>query len=86
MTYFVHNRERTETMLDELLNVGLETVLKFLGLVARAKLHDNTSHIFSDMLELSRGLLAVSDLGTLVNGVEKLRVEGLDTSTRAGAS
>ena len=44
----VGNRESTETTLSELLDIGLETILDLVGLVARAKLDDDTGHTLGD--------------------------------------
>ena len=70
--------------MSELLDIGLETILDLVGLVARAKLDDDTGHTLGDARELAGGLLAVGDLSTLVDGVEGLKVKELDTSTSAG--
>ena len=71
----VRNRGGTETTLSELLNVGLETILDLGSFVARAELENDTGHALGDALELARGLLAVSGLDTLVDGLEGLEVE-----------
>ena len=73
-----------ETARSELLNISLESVLDLVGLVARAKLDDDAGHTLGDALELSSGLLTVGTLGTLVDGVERLEVEDLDTSVGRG--
>ena len=76
--------EGTETTHSEFLNVSLEPVLDLLGLVAAAKFDDDAGHALGDTLELSGGLLTVGNLGTLVDGVEWLEVEDLDTSVGFG--
>ncbi len=83
--FLVGNSESTKTTGGVLLDVLLKLVLDFLGLVARAEFDDDTSHTLSDTLELASGLLAVGDLGTLVDGVKRLEVEELDSSTGASS-
>jgi len=78
------HRESMNTTHSEFLNINLEPILDLLGLVAAAKLDDDTSHALCDMLELSGGLLTVGDLGMLVNGVGWLEVEDLDTGVDFG--
>jgi hypothetical protein len=75
---FVSHGESTETTAGKLLDVGLELVLEFRGLVAGAELDDDTSHTLGGARELAIGRVAVGDLGTLVNGVEGLEVEELN--------
>lgn len=81
---FVGNGEGTETTSSVLLNISLETVLDFVGLVACAEFDDDTGHALGDTLELAGGVLAVGDLGTLVDGVEWLEIEESDSSTGLG--
>lgn len=75
----VRDGQSTETTGSEFLDVLLELVLLLLGLVAGTELDDDTGHTLGDTLQLAGGLLAVGDLGTLVDGVEGLEVEELDT-------
>lgn len=75
--------ESTKTTLSVLLDIGLEAGLDFVCLVARAKFDNDTGHTLGNPLELSRGLLAVCDLGTFVDRVEWLEVEKFDTGTGA---
>ena len=74
----------TETTHSEFLNVGLEPVLDLIGLVAGANFDDDAGHTLGDALELAGGFLTVGTLGTLVNGIEWLEVEDLDTGMGLG--
>jgi hypothetical protein len=78
----VSDGKGTKTTHGELLDVGLDTVLEPLGLVAGARLDDNTGHTLGEMLRLAGSLLEVSSLGTLVDGLAGLEVEELDAGTR----
>ena len=74
----------TETTHGEFLNVSLEPVLDFIGLVARAKLDDDASHTLGDAHELSGGLFTVGTFGAFVDGIKWLEVEDLDTGMGLG--
>ena len=78
------NGQGTETAHGEFLNVSLEPVLNFVGLVARAKLDDDAGHTLGYALELASRLFAVGTLSALVDGVKRLEVEDLDTSMSLG--
>lgn len=80
----VSDGQSTETTSGVVLDIGFEPVLDLFGLVAAAKLNNDTGHALGDTLELASGLLTVGDLRTLVDGVEWLEVEELDTGAGAG--
>lgn len=69
----------SETSSSELFDVVLELVLDLGGLVSGAEFDDDTGHTLGGSLELASGFLSVGDLGSLVNRVEGLEVEELDT-------
>ena len=84
LNFLKSDSEGTKTTHSEFFNISLESVLDFLGLVAAAKLNDNTGHTLGDTLELAGGLLTVGNLGTLIDGVKWLEVENLDASVGLG--
>jgi hypothetical protein len=79
----IRNGKSTKTTRGILLNISLKLVLEFFGLVARAEFDDDTGHALGDTLQFAGRLLAIGDLGTLVDGVEWLEIEELDASTSA---
>jgi len=78
----VSDSESTETTTGKLLNIVLKLVLELVGLVAGTEFDNDTSHTLGGTLEpASVTLVGVSDFGTLVDRVERLEVEELDTLT-----
>lgn len=63
---------------------GLETVLELLSFFTGAESDNETGHTIGNTLELASCLLAIGELGTLVDGFEGLEVEEYDSSTRVG--
>lgn len=84
VTLLVRNGEGTETKVSVLLDVVLKTGLELLSLVVGADFDEDTDRTLDDTLELASGLLAVGDLGTLVDGFKGFEVEESDSSTGAG--
>ena len=70
----------TKSTSGEFLNVGFELVLNFLGLVVGTKFNDDASHTLGNLLDFTCGLFTVCDLRMLVNRVERLEAQELDTS------
>lgn len=73
--------ESSETSSGKLFNVLLELVLHLRGLVPGADVDDDTGHSLGDSLDGAGRLLDVGRLGSLVNGVEGLEVDELDTGS-----
>ena len=81
----VSDSESSETSSGELLDIGLELVLKLVGLVSGNEVDDDTGHTLGGSLELaSVTLVNVGDLSSLVDGVEGLEVDELDTLSSLG--
>jgi len=75
----VGDSKSSETSSGKLLDVGFELVLKLGGLVSGAQIDDDTSHTLGGSLEPVVSLVEVGDLSSLVDRVERLEVEELDT-------
>ena len=74
----------TEATHGEFLDVSLEPILDFLGLVAAAELNDDAGHTLGDTLEATGRLLTVSTFGTLVDGIEGFEIKDLDALVGLG--
>ena len=82
--FFESNGQSTETTGGEFFNVSLKPVLDVFGLVASAKLDDDSGHTLCDALESTRRFLAVGTFSTFVDGVEGLELENLDPGMSLG--
>jgi hypothetical protein len=76
--------EGSETSSGKLFDVVLELVLDLGSLVSGAEFDDDTGHTLGGTLELAGRLLEVGDLGPLVDGVEGLEVQELDSLSGEG--
>lgn len=74
LEFLVGDSESAKTTSGVLLDILLE-------LVAAAQFDDDSGHTLGDALELARGLLAVGDLGTLIDRLEGFEVQEFGSGT-----
>ena len=86
LDFLESNGRGTETMHSEFLDVGLEPVLNLLGHVAGANVDNDAGHTIGYALasEFPDGFLMAGTLSTLVNGVEWLEVQDIETGVGLG--
>ena len=79
--FLASDSQDTETANSKVLHIFLRPLLQLLGLVARAKLDDDTRHTLCNTLEFAARLFTLS---RLIDGVEQFEVEHLDSGTSTG--